>query len=207
METQAQAAQAGAQDAPEDTSAATGAQDAPDPQGDTQSAANKTQPEAGQAPAATSTSVSELPDWAQEMVKSLREENAKHRHAKKAAEQATAQAEEAKLVEQQKWQELADKRAKELEEIKGELESVRLDALRREVGTEVGLPSKLVVKISGGDRDEMLADAQEMLEALPKQQAPNDAQHGAGGAPSGGMSDAEKAEFAAIYGVRPEYIP
>lgn len=59
-----------------------------------------------------------LPEWAQSEMQALRREAAAHREKKLEAERAAKAAEDARLTEQQKWQELADKRGKELEGLK-----------------------------------------------------------------------------------------
>ncbi len=85
---------------------------------------NQTTPGASSVPPESMTTndepqdVSQLPAWAQALVKDLRAENAKHRTGKKAAEEAAAKAEEQRLLDEKKWQELAEKRAKELEALK-----------------------------------------------------------------------------------------
>lgn len=58
---------------------------------------------------------STLPDWAQRELRDARKEAAKYREGKLEAEKAAKAAEDTRLAEQQKWQELAEKRAKELE--------------------------------------------------------------------------------------------
>jgi hypothetical protein len=59
-----------------------------------------------------------LPAWAQKLIKDLRKEAGDYRTARKQADEAKRTAEEAALVEQAKWKELADKRGAELEGLK-----------------------------------------------------------------------------------------
>jgi len=59
--------------------------------------------------------VEQLPAWAQKELQDLRAESKKRRLQLREQEQAAAKADEARLVEQAKWQELAEKRGKELE--------------------------------------------------------------------------------------------
>jgi hypothetical protein len=65
-------------------------------------------------------------------------------------------------------------RIKELEELSAHqaqlLKQKELQDLQREIAAEIGLPSKLAGKIAGANREEMIADAQAMLEVLPKQE-------------------------------------
>jgi DNA repair exonuclease SbcCD ATPase subunit len=66
-------------------------------------------------------------------LKETRTEAAKRRHAEKAAEEAARRAEENRLAEQQKWQELADLRQKELDQYKPRAERVEaLESVVRE---------------------------------------------------------------------------
>lgn len=70
--------------------------------------------------------VQELPDWAQTHIKELRQENAKHRTAKKTADKAAQEKDEERLAAQEKWQELAEQRGTRVTE----LESVEEQAKR-----------------------------------------------------------------------------
>ena len=82
-------------------------------------------------------------------------------------------AEEEKLVEQQQWQTLAEQRAKDLEDMKAQIESQRLETMRVRVGAELGLPGPLVDRLRGDDEDAIREDAQALLDALPKPAAPS----------------------------------
>ena len=59
--------------------------------------------------------VESLPEWAQKLVRDLRKENEKRRQA---AANELQQAEEKRLADEQKWQELAAKREQERDELK-----------------------------------------------------------------------------------------
>lgn len=65
-------------------------------------------------PTSSSNSVDSLPDWAQEMIRSLREEAASRRVALKRQEEANRDREQKRLAEEGKWRELADSREREL---------------------------------------------------------------------------------------------
>lgn len=67
--------------------------------------------------AAQAETIESLPEWAQKLVKDLRKENEKQRQ-RNADERR--QSEEAKLAEQQKWQELATKREQERDAVSAE---------------------------------------------------------------------------------------
>jgi hypothetical protein len=106
------------------TSGTTGqAPDAPAGQAPTIATASPTQP--GQAPDASRPTIDTLPEEWQRTIRELREENAAHRKAKQAAEQQAAeaatkakQAEESALAEQQQWRELAERREREIAELR-----------------------------------------------------------------------------------------
>lgn len=85
--------------------AGTGQTPQPAPATDAQSAAPQTDQTEQTA------TVDSLPGWAQDLIRELRDENKKRRLDAAAARQ---KAEEDRLAEQQKWQELAEKRAHEL---------------------------------------------------------------------------------------------
>lgn len=65
-----------------------------------------------------------LPDEVQSYIRSLRDENAKWRIEKRRAEEAAREAEEKRLEEQQRWQELAEKREAKIKELEPKAERV-----------------------------------------------------------------------------------
>lgn len=74
------------------------------------------------------------------------------------------QQEEAKLVEQKKYQELSEK-------LKGELEAERFKRLRLEIASDVGIPAKYASRLVGTDEQSLRADA-EILKADLKPSTP-----------------------------------
>jgi len=64
-----------------------------------------------------SNSVDDLPSWAQDMIRGLRDEAAARRVALKKHEEEARQREQARLAEQGQWKELAESRAKELNDL------------------------------------------------------------------------------------------
>jgi cytochrome c553 len=107
-----------------------------------------------------------------EYVRELRSEAAKYRVEKKELEKRLADLEtsqrsreEAELADQQKWQELADKRAKELEAMKAQLDSQRIETVRLRVAAEFGLNvpiddgETLADRLRGTTEEELRADA------------------------------------------------
>ena len=90
------------------------------------------------------------------------------------------------------------------------MKKLHLSNLRREVAQATGLPPQLASRLIGENEDELTADAKALLATLPAPQAPN-LNGGAGGGErrtaGPGMTEAERKELAAIYGVKPEYLP
>ncbi len=112
-------------------------------------------------------SVAELPEWARKALGDLRRENAQHRQAKKEAQSAAQKAEEERLAQEKRWQELAEKRAQELEAAQARLNRMEREALQREVAQEAGLPPELAPRLQGDDRAAMLKDAQALAALIP----------------------------------------
>lgn len=153
--------------------------------------------------------VSALPAWAQELVKDLRKENASHRKAKSDVEAQAREAEEKRLKEQGQWQAVAEKAQAQLKAAQAELDALKLNEQRREIAKKAGLPDALALRLSGSTPEEMEADAKALVAALPKATAPApdiNAQ-ASGTKPAKSMTDDERREFAARYGVMAQYIP
>ena len=113
-----------------------------------------------------------IPDWIKDPAKAyaeiekLRKENAEHRTKNvdlekrlSAIESSTKVADEKKLVEQQEWQKLAEKRAADASAAEQRAAAAELRALRIEVALEAGIPAKLAGRLQGSTREELLADA------------------------------------------------
>ena len=126
--------------------------------GATPEAANTTP--TGATPESTPDTVESLPSWAQDLIKTLRKENEKRR---KQADEERTQAEEKRMAEERKWQELAEKTAKERDDLKGYKD--RFEALsasrRAELMAEVAKwPAEVKALLPGEDADvSALADA------------------------------------------------
>lgn len=128
--------------------------------------------------------------------------------AKEAAEKAARDAEAKALAEQGKFKELYEQAQAQAAAHEAELQKARLENMRQRVATKVGLPSVLVDRLAGDTEEAIEADAKALLAALPKPAAPNiNSGTGDGGAPQAGvMTEAEKMQLAAIYGVNPKFI-
>lgn len=73
---------------------------------------------------------------------------------------------ESKLAEDQKWKDLADKREKELTDLKTSLEAERLVNLRNKVGIEFKLTPSQIKRLQGASEDELRTDAEELVKDL-----------------------------------------
>jgi hypothetical protein len=130
---------------------------------------------------------------------------------KQAADNAIAAAEEAKKLEQGKYQELYEKAQKDAQDAANELARLKSDAMKREVATEGGYPG-LWNRITGDDEEALKVDLEALVAAFPTPKTPNiDAGTGSG-ARSGEqqkekMSESRKEELAVLLGVNPDYMP
>lgn len=61
---------------------------------------------------------------------------------------------------------------KQATEAAAQVQKLQADIWRRDVVAETGIPSILADRINGATKEEMLADAKKLAEALPKQSAP-----------------------------------
>lgn len=74
-----------------------------------------------------------------------------------------AKRQESELTELQRVQ-------KQAAELQAERDKLALDLIRRDVIAETGLPPILADRLKGANKEEMLADAQELLKVLPAKQ-------------------------------------
>lgn len=87
----------------------------------------------------TNNRVDDLPSWAQDMIRGLRDEAASRRVALKKHEEEARQREQQRLAEQGQWRELAESRAKELSDLQPyreraeSLESMLRDSNKRRI--------------------------------------------------------------------------
>lgn len=123
-------------------------------------------------------------------------------------EKARQKAETDAAKEQGKFKELYEKAQAELTERDEKLRGMELDAMRKQVAADAGLPATFADRIRGNTQEEMAEDAKGLLAALPKPAAPNtNSSSGPGARPVPGQrTEAEKQAFAAIYGVNPAHV-
>lgn len=82
-------------------------------------------------------------------------------------EKAVKAAEEARLAEQQKWQELAQKRADELAIAQKQLEEMTVTNMRTRIAAKMGLPEALAERLRGTTEDEITSDAKALQKLIP----------------------------------------
>ena len=158
----------------------------------------------------SASNVNDLPDWAQKMVSELRSENAKHRRKAKDATKAADKAAREAAEQQGKYKELYEAELTKRQTLEGDIESLRLNALRNRIGRETGLPEALVDRLAGDTEEAIREDAQKLLAALPAAPAGTDATKGvnSGKQPKSRFPDeATKIEFAARMGLNPDFLP
>jgi hypothetical protein len=79
--------------------------------------------------------------------------------------------EKSKLSDLERAQKDAEEARKQLDALKSEAETARLDALRTRIGAEKGLPPQLIERLRGEDEDGIRADADALLTAVKKDEA------------------------------------
>jgi len=123
-------------------------------------------------PTTADNTVQNLPDWAQDLLKDLRQENAKHRTAKKSAEAEVKKAEEARLIEEGKVNELYETAKAELEEARQQAVDAEHRRIKANIAHKHNLPDVLISRLRGDTEEEMETDAQLLLEAMPAPEQP-----------------------------------
>lgn len=128
--------------------------------------------------------------------------------AEQATQKAREEAERKAAEEQGKFKELYEKALADAKAAEEGRKALELSTLKASVARAVGLPEKLAARLQGEDEESLTADAKEILATLPKPAAPNiNSGAGNGSVPNpGALTDAQKTELAAVYGVNPAYI-
>ena len=133
-------------------------------------------------------------DRAMETIKNLREIEKQYKKDRKQLEQLLAekkQKEDAELSE-------IEKLRKSFAETADENARLKLDLTRREVISETGLPAVFADRLKGTTKEEMTADANELLKLLPqpeKPRAPHLPTSNPSGAGTNQMTDEARREF------------
>jgi hypothetical protein len=85
-----------------------------------------------------------------------------------------------------------DRLKKEAETLRAQADAANRSVLQRDIAAEVGLPATFASRIVGADRDAMLADAKALLDAMPKQTAPQMSATNPGGGAAVTETDEQK---------------
>lgn len=125
----------------------------------------------------------------------------------KAQKEAEA-AETARLAEQGEYKKLFEKQQADLQAAQAKAQEAAVKLNQREAAAQTNLPAALAERLKGETLEEMVADAQAIMAALPKPTAPNiNAGAGAGGAPAAGaLDESNRQRIADKYGVDPRYL-
>lgn len=126
-----------------------------------------------------------LPVWAKDLLKELRQENAKHRKAKTEAEKAQAEAERKAAEQQGKYQELYETERAKAAQLEADIQEAQLSATRSQVGLKHGLGAVFTSLLRGDTEEEMERHAKELIEAMPKKPANANALDGTNPRPAG----------------------
>ena len=128
-----------------------------------------------------------------------------------ALKQAQADAEAKTLAERGEYQKLhaaekerADRLAAQLADVQAQVKAQELAVLRHKVASETGLPAALVDRLRGETAEEIAADADALLAALPKAAAPN--LNGGARGQGQGVSATEAAGILGRFGIDPRYL-
>jgi len=153
---------------------------------------------------AEANTVDGLPDWTQDLIKELRQENAKHRKEKTAAQKAVEQQEQQLAEEQGKYKELWEKSEAKRIELETKLTGAELGRMREAVARRHNLTDGLAKRLQGETEEELEEDAKALLAEIPKPQAQTATDGGAGvnqTPPTQMPEDYEIQEMAAKLGV------
>ena len=195
------------------------------PNAQTEMVAGSDSPVAGQPAADAGRQEPPAPDAGSDLDKTRAELNRANKEAaerrvalKQAQDELTAlkaaqtQAEQAALAERGEYQKLYEaekQKAADLEKAAAEMQSrikqQELAALRQRVANEKGLPATLAERLQGETAEELAADAETLLAAIPRPVAPsmNGATRGANGA---AVSEADARQIAGRFNIDPRYL-
>lgn len=95
------------------------------------------------------------------------------RKAEEAATKARTEAERKAAEEQGEFRKLAESLKAELEQERQRARTLEIAGIRRDVASRLNLPAGLVDRLRGDTEDEITADAQALIAALPKPPPPN----------------------------------
>lgn len=114
--------------------------------------------------------VETLPGWAQKVIKDARTEAAKYRIEKTESEKAAEQAATEQAEKQGEYQRLYEEIKVQFAEANQMAETEKLLRLKAEIAHKLNLPGLLAERLQGETLEELEADAQVLLDAMPKVQ-------------------------------------
>lgn len=147
--------------------------------------------------------VEELPDWAQQLVKDLRRENAARRKAEDEQAKARTEAERKAAEEQGEFRKLYEAERVKAQAAEQRAREWELAGLRRDAAAKHGLPATLAERLRGESAEELDQDAKAVAAALPKPTAPNINATGGGASHAAADDDALTAQAIRL-GIRPD---
>jgi hypothetical protein len=123
------------------------------------------------------------------------------------AQKAQQETERKSLEEQNRFKELYEKEKAERERALQEMTALQIQNMRREVAAEMNIPAGLANRLTGTTREEIEADAKQLLASLPKAAVPSlDGRAGGGKAGKPDITDAQIREQAARLNVSYEHL-
>lgn len=194
------------------------------PNAQTETVTGSDSPDAGQPTAAAGRQDAPAPEAGSDLDKLRAELNkanrsdAERRLALKAAQDelttlkaAQAEAEQKALAERGEYQKLyeSEKAARaaleqSMADMTNRLKAQELAALRQRVAAEKGLPAPLAERLQGETADELAADAETLLAAIPRPNAPS--LNGGARPGVGALSTDEAKQIAGRFNINPRYL-
>ena len=160
-------------------------------------------------PAQAAERVEDLPDWAKREILDLRRESQAQRKARQEAEAAAAQAEEQRLADERKFEELADKRAAKIAELEPLAEKYAALAakLSADLEAEIAkLPAEVqAMRPTGADLDDLIEWTERARTLATKMQAANAAGAGPLPRPANGAARPASNQAATISAMRSRF--
>jgi septal ring factor EnvC (AmiA/AmiB activator) len=142
------------------------------------------------APAVTAEQLAAELNATRKALKEANKEAAERRKRLETFEREQAEQEQDKLSE-------TEKLTKALQDAQGKLQAYERQALQRQAAEKVGLPASLGIRLQGETLEELVSDAQSLMDAMPKQPKPTIAATNPGQASQGETDDQRRAR---IYG-------
>ncbi len=138
-------------------------------------------------------------------IKRLRRESQEKGRRITAAEKAQEDAARKAAEEQGQFKELYEKAQAQAAKLEADLKAQQIALLRQQVATAKKLPQPLADRLRGETLDELNADADELLQALPRPAAAS-LNGGERGLAGGGLSTEDARQIAGRFNINPRYL-